>query len=146
MFILTGKKTKDARLKKFKMSEQNLFGFFLSHKESCRIDKKNKRNTTRMTSKILFLFFSKTPTHVKLGTSEPIGSVEFRRFTCNRIPIQISSDKFRSVPMGSVDFQQISCRNFAEPTGTFQAETVPESCCKEIVGTQRRRPKKKRDL
>ena len=43
-------------------------------------------------------------TQVKLGTSEPIGSVEFRRFPCDRIPIQISSDEFRSVPMGSVDF------------------------------------------
>ena len=80
-------------------------------------------------------------TQVKLGTSEPIGSVEFRRFPCNRIPIQISSNEFRSVPMGSVDFQQIPGRNFAEPTGTFPAETGSESCCKEIVGTQRSRPK-----
>ena len=56
-------------------------------------------------------------TQVKLGTSKPIGSVEFRRFPCDRIPMQISSDEFRSVPMGSVDFQQIPGRNFAEPTG-----------------------------
>ena len=43
--------------------------------------------------------------------------------------------------MGSFDFQQISGRNFAEPTGTFPAEIGPESCCKEIVGTQRSRSK-----
>ena len=80
-------------------------------------------------------------TQIKLDTSEPIGSVEFRRFPCDRIPIQISSDEFRSVPMGSVDFQQIPGRNFAESTGTFPAETGLESCRKEIVGTQRSRPK-----
>ena len=80
-------------------------------------------------------------TQVKLGTSERISSVEFRRFPCDRIPIQISSDEFRSVPMGSVDFQRIPGRNFAESTGTFPAETGPESCRKEIVGTQRSRPK-----
>ena len=43
--------------------------------------------------------------------------------------------------MGFVDFQQIPGRNFAEPTGTFLAETGPESCLKEIVGTQQSRPK-----
>ena len=43
--------------------------------------------------------------------------------------------------MSFVDFQQILGRNFAEPTGTFPAETGPESCCKEIVGIQRSRPK-----
>jgi hypothetical protein len=51
---------------------------------------------------------------VKLGTSEPIGSVEFRRFLYYRIPVQISSDEFRSVPIGFVDFQRIPGRNFAE--------------------------------
>ena len=80
-------------------------------------------------------------TQVKLGTSEAISSVEFRRFPCNRIPIQISSDEFRSVPMGSVDFQQIPGGNFAEFAGTFPAETGPEPCHKKIVGTQRSRPK-----
>ena len=79
---------------------------------------------------------------VKLGTSESIGSVEFQRFPCDRIPIQISSDEFLSVPMGSVDFQQIPDRKFSESTGTFPATTGPESCRKEIVGTQRSRPKK----
>ena len=85
--------------------------------------------------------YKNTESQIKLGTSEPIGSVEFRRFPCDRIPIQFSSDEFRSVPRGSVDFQQISGRNFAESTGTFPAETGPESCRKEIVGTQRSRPK-----
>ena len=78
---------------------------------------------------------------VKLGTSEPIGSVEFRRIPFDRIPIQISSDEFRSVPIASVDFQQIPGRNFAESTGTFPAETGLESCRKEILGTQRSRSK-----
>ena len=80
-------------------------------------------------------------TQVKLGTSELISSVEFRQFPCNRIPIRILSDEFRSVLRGSIDFQQIPGRNFAEPTGTFTAETGSESCCKEIVGIQRSRPK-----
>ena len=43
--------------------------------------------------------------------------------------------------MGSADFQQIPGRNFEKPTGIFPTETGPESCRKEIVGTQRSRPK-----
>jgi hypothetical protein len=82
-----------------------------------------------------------TGTQVKLGTSEPIGSVEFRRFLCYRIPVQISSDEFRSVPIGSVDFRRIPGRNFAELTGTFPTKSGPESGSQEIVGIQRSRPK-----
>ena len=78
---------------------------------------------------------------VKLGTSEPIVSVEFRRFLDYRIRVQISSDEFRSVPTGSVDFRRISGRNFAELTGIFPTKSGPESCSQEIVGIQRSRPK-----
>jgi hypothetical protein len=51
-------------------------------------------------------------TQVNLGTSEPVGSVEFRRFLYYRIPVRISSDKFRSVPIGFVNFQQIPVEIF----------------------------------
>jgi hypothetical protein len=49
---------------------------------------------------------------VKLGTSELIGSVEFRQFLYYRIPVRISSDKFRSVPIGFVNFQRIPVEIF----------------------------------
>ena len=75
---------------------------------------------------------------VRRNRSVPLNSDDF---LATGFLIQISSDEFRSVPMGSVDFQQIPGRNFAESTGTFPAETGPESCCKEIIGTQRSRPK-----
>ena len=75
------------------------------------------------------LRFTQPTTQVKLGTSEPIGSVGF----CARIPIQISSDEFRSVPMGSIDFQQIPGRNLPE---LFQRKLD-----RNLVGTQRSRQK-----
>jgi hypothetical protein len=56
-------------------------------------------------------------TQVKLGTSEPIGSVEFPRFLYYRIPVRISSGKFRSVPIGFVNFQRVPVeifRNFSD--------------------------------
>ena len=69
MFLLTGKKTKDGHLKKFKMNEQNLFGFFLSHMESCRIDQNKKQKEYDKNDKILFLFFSKTPVWPSISIS-----------------------------------------------------------------------------
>ena len=47
----------------------------------------------------------------------------------------------RWVLIGSIDFQRIPGRNFAELSETFPAKTGPESCSKEILGTQRSRPK-----
>ncbi len=63
-------------------------------------------------SNILFSRLYHLKTQVNLGTSEPVGSVEFRRFLYYRIPVRISSDKFRSVPIGFVNFQRIPVEIF----------------------------------
>ena len=75
---------------------------------------------------------------VRRNRSVPLNSDDF---LATGFRSRFRRDEFRSVPMGSVDFQQIPGRNFAESTGTFPAEAGPESCRKEIVGTQRSRPK-----
>jgi hypothetical protein len=75
----------------------------------------------------MFIFFIFNIAQVKLGTSEPIGSVEFRRFLEYRIPVQISSDEFRSVPIGSVDFRRIPGRKSTESIGS-------------VAGNERKQP------
>ena len=56
----------------------------------------------------------KTISQVKLGTSEPIGSVEFRRFLNYRIPVRISSDQFPSVSPIFDEFRAVILRNLTE--------------------------------
>ena len=68
-----------------------------------------------------------TMTQVIHARSDPVGSVEFRRFPNYRIPVRISSDEIWLVPVGSADFRRIPDRNFTELTGNFSVETGPES-------------------